>query len=516
VKAYKILLYIFSVIAMLGLVSAIFPQNGVEIFEKRLLFPSPQKMIAWENHGSATEKSQNFESSLNVLLVQDSIRRKEKERMESLRNDTLQYYLDLFDKSITRFYLPEDDIEFFNSLFSAMENCRLDNSAVHILHYGDSQIEADRISGTLRHHLQAKFGGVGAGLQPLYQVIPSPAVKQENPKNVERYIIAGSHKQRASHNRYAILGQSVRTNSTNSIQFASHNYTQTFENTKSWDKVKLLVNRHGENFTVKFETPFYTNTKIFNSNHNDPEVICWQSSDSLQKSKITFSGYAELSAISLESSSGVFVDNIPLRGSSGTFFSQIDNAAVKMALNDLNVKLIILQFGGNALPSISSKKQLESYAKKIGEQILHFRNLDPQVKVLLIGPADMSRKIRGTLQTAPLLPDLVEALKNTALENGAAFWNMYEVMGGWGSMIEWVNKKPPLASPDYIHFTVKGANMMGNRLFEALIQYYDYYLFARNFDKPAEVSNTSGIAAEANDNTTRNGYRQSAINFLEN
>ena len=38
------------------------------------------------------------------------------------------------------------------------------------MHYGGSQIEADRISGRLRERLQKEFGGFGAGA---YAVIPA-------------------------------------------------------------------------------------------------------------------------------------------------------------------------------------------------------------------------------------------------------------------------------------------------------------------------------------------------------
>ena len=38
------------------------------------------------------------------------------------------------------------------------------------MHYGDSQIEADQISGRLRERLQKDFGGLGAGA---YAVIPA-------------------------------------------------------------------------------------------------------------------------------------------------------------------------------------------------------------------------------------------------------------------------------------------------------------------------------------------------------
>ena len=47
---------------------------------------------------------------------------------------------------------------------------------LRILHFGDSQIEGDRITGDLRDALQALYGGEGAGMQPLVPFVPMAAV----------------------------------------------------------------------------------------------------------------------------------------------------------------------------------------------------------------------------------------------------------------------------------------------------------------------------------------------------
>jgi lysophospholipase L1-like esterase len=173
----------------------------------------------------------------------------------------------------------------------------------------------------------------------------------------------------------------------------------------------------------------------------------------------------------------VFVDNIPLRGSSGTFFSQIDKTSVAFMYNALNVKLIFLQFGGNMMPQINSQKTIDKYMESLAQQIQHLQQLAPQAKIVLIGPADMSKKVNGRLQTYPFLPELVESMQRTANQNNAAFWDMFKVMGGSGSMIDWVKEKPSLATPDYIHFTPRGADKIGEILFDALMKYYDFYKF---------------------------------------
>jgi lysophospholipase L1-like esterase len=155
-------------------------------------------------------------------------------------------------------------------------------------------------------------------------------------------------------------------------------------------------------------------------------------------------------------------------------------------LEDLNVKLIILEFGGNMMPSIKKEKNVADYKNRMIQQIFYFRDLYPESKILLIGPADMSTKKNGKLQTYPMLEATVQGMKEAALESGAAFWNMYEVMGGENSMISWVKNKPSLAAPDYIHFTPKGAERIAELFYESLIIYYGYYNFQKNHKQKIE------------------------------
>lgn len=99
-------------------------------------------------------------------------------------------------------------------------------------------------------------------------------------------------------------------------------------------------------------------------------------------------------------------------------------------------------------------------------QIEYLRKLAPDACFLFIGPSDMSTSIDGEMQTYPILPRLVEAMKAMAEECGIAYWDLYAAMGGRGSMMKWVDAY--LAGPDYVHFTPKGARHVGNILYETL------------------------------------------------
>ena len=67
-----------------------------------------------------------------------------------------------------RIQYPNNNLSILYPFFKKLDNAK--NKKVRIMHYGDSQIEGDRISGRLRQRLQREFGGNGAGL---FQVIPA-------------------------------------------------------------------------------------------------------------------------------------------------------------------------------------------------------------------------------------------------------------------------------------------------------------------------------------------------------
>jgi hypothetical protein len=95
--------------------------------------------------------------------------------------------------------------------------------------------------------------------------------------------------------------------------------------------------------------------------------------------------------------------------------------------------------------------------------------------VIVIGPSDMSIKEGEDYVTRPFLEDVRDAMKTNALAQGAAFWDMYEAMGGRNSMVSWVQADPPLAADDYTHFSPIGARKVGELFYTALINEYAAY-----------------------------------------
>ena len=76
---------------------------------------------------------------------------------------------------------------------------------------------------------------------------------------------------------------------------------------------------------------------------------------------------------------------------------------------------------------------------------------------------------------------MIDSLRTIALRNNAAYWDIYEVMGGHNSMIAWVNNG--LAGPDYVHFTPAGARRVGKTLAQNFATLYDLYRTRKSIPK---------------------------------
>ena len=145
------------------------------------------------------------------------------------------------------------------------------------------------------------------------------------------------------------------------------------------------------------------------------------------------------------------------------------------AFRELNAGLFILQFGGNSVPYLSGRESARKHGASFRTHIQRFKSMHPGASIVVIGPSDMSTSIEGVMQTWPFLDELNQGMKEAAFAEGCAFWDMYSVMGGRNSMINWVNHSPPYAGPDYTHFTPAGARKMAELLSKAILDEYDLW-----------------------------------------
>ncbi len=455
---------------MLGAVAWLFPSSGIVINSKiKLSFyqaqpgqgTKPLKDIS--NIIAIADAKASLIDSANKSNLKDSGAILEANKLD-LRVKTLQSLE--FDNN-----KPHPLAYFYAGLKSAKENA----SSIRILHYGDSQIEADRISEYLRTQLQNEFGGSGIGFLPVVQISQTVGIKQYNSAFWNKYNGFIGLDKRTAHKNYGPL-----------ISF-SH-FVSDGDSTEEW--IKLSINKN-----AGYNISNFSKLKLFYGNGTVPcrvryfeddvlkdedslkvgtlfNIKQWRILSSAKTLELKFlSAHSpDVYGLALDGDYGVQLDNIPLRGSSGTFFNQINLQHMKSFYDYLNVKLLILQFGGNALPAIDSELKAKNYGDYFKSQINAIKKKFPELSILVVGPADMSVKVGLDYVSHPQIENLRNSMRSAAKSTNCAFWDMYEAMGGNNSMPSWVNATPALAAKDYIHFSPVGARKIAVLLYDAIMK----------------------------------------------
>jgi lysophospholipase L1-like esterase len=491
----KVLLSIISLFAVLGIIALIYPNDGIHVGDKTLRYPKLTEIF--EKQSEADSLSDSTAAADPEEAIREMMEATKRQQFAAF-SDSLKFYEDFFEKGRTRFDLPNNDPTWFDRFFLHLELAALESTVVHIVHYGDSQLEEDRISATIREDLQDEFGGAGPGMMPAIMTVPSQTTSHASSGALSRYILFGPKDEEADHSRYGPLAQLAKLNgdATITIQRRKERKGQ-FPHVGAYKTIRLLTNKSGRlkvrlnvNQTVVDTvgqnddgTPKEKrSTKVVDAGeptvdtYNKLKVYTWKLKDTTSIAKMYLSGNAEIYAIAADGAYGVAVDNVAMRGSSGTIFHRIDTELMAESYKAMNARLVIMEYGGNLVPSTSSSN-IEWTKKLITRQIQAVQKANPDADILFIGPADMARQKDGQWQTYAALNMTIKALREVALDNGAAYWDMHRVMGGNGAMIKWVNKEPALGFTDHIHFTRRGAAYMGDLFCSALRMHYDYFKF---------------------------------------
>ena len=457
-RARQVLIFLLGVFALIGAGWLAFPADGVPAGPVTLRFPSFAKMAA-----EAREKKVDVDSVLQAVQARFA-----------MEEDTLGHYRRFFYENPDRIFLPGDDYTFFDDLFQKMEHT--DTGILRVVHYGDSQIEMDRMSQDLRDALQERFGGIGTGMFPALSNVPSASISRYSEGGFTQYTMYGdSTTQRAGHSRYGPMAQVVQMSGGGVISLRATRNKTARERTKTFQTVSLLYGRGSTGFSARVTSDQQRPEPDVKKLPSGTTLMRWTFDQPVDKARMVLGGNAEIYGISTDGTSGVAVDNIPLRGCSGTIFTRINGSLMAESLELENAGLIILQFGGNFMPVATSSKVISSYCETIAEQIQYFHQAAPEAKILFIGPSDMGTSRNGRIVTRPRLPEMVDSLKATALRNDAAYWDLYRMMGGENSMVQWVKHQPPYAGADYTHFTPAGAQKVGEALSRSFLTYYDFF-----------------------------------------
>lgn len=332
---------------------------------------------------------------------------------------------------------------------------------IRIAYFGDSMIEGDLICQTLRDLLQKKWGGSGVGFVPVTSIVAgfrqtastmsNGNWKDESFKDKKKNLYISGHVFSSS-NGSIILKDNVVNDSTATTEksllcgWANNEKTISYNNKKISFTPQKKVNR------ILLDKSFEKKATVTIS---DPTIPIY--------------------GISFESENGIIVDNFSFRGISGIEFSSIDNDMLSAIAAENDYDLIIFQYGVNVLYK-PNDINFNWYAKAMAPIIKNFKKSFPNSDFLLISTADRAFRYDGEYKSAVGIDSLVKLQAKVAFDAHICFYNLFQTMGGKNAIVKWVQKNPPLAGKDYVHPNSLGAKILGEKLFDAILNDYNKYL----------------------------------------
>jgi lysophospholipase L1-like esterase len=369
-------------------------------------------------------------------------------------------------------------IHFFQSLLNTEKGKA---GTTRIGYFGDSMIEGDLITKSLREWFQKNFGGRGIGFMPITSITSGfrTNIKHEFSDNWQyASLVVGN----PTHFAVGLSGEIFYADSFPSVA----NFTYTAVNQLYLEDFPLIKFFYGTNDSIEkttFNTLIFKEEKYLLEEKAEVNTLKFKE-ENLTKVEfsVEFNYPMPIYGVSFESKSGVLIDNFSSRANSGMPLYTISEEILQGFNKEMEYDLIVLQFGMNVL---SGKTNYIWYKKGMKRVVNHFKKSFPNTSILLVSVADKSTKTEsGEMQTDPAIPLIVEIQRETALETEVAFFNLYEKMGGDNSMVKWAEELG-FANKDYTHFNQKGAEAAASLLYDFLIK--EYTIFKTSTQKKNDI-----------------------------
>lgn len=347
---------------------------------------------------------------------------------------------------------------------------------VRIAYFGDSFIEGDIFTADLRHLLQEKFGGCGVGF---VDMAPPFAGFRNTVK--QRFGGWAAHcvldKPACDRKRLGI-GQRFfvpQTGAYTEVSGVKGSRLDTFETSTLY-----LTATHPISVTARINNGTARTLHACGSG----QVEALSVSERMGRVRWAADSVPEASffGIAVEGREGISLDNFSLRGSSGSTLAEVPLNHLQELAQVRPYDLVVLQFGLN----VASKdgKNYKGYAKQMGKVIKRLKEAFPHAGILVVGVGDREGKLSdGEIHTLPGVKALLQYQRQMAADHSVAFWNLYDAMGGEGSIRRMAEAKPSEAGKDYTHINRRGGKRLAGILYKTLVHGYEQYEKRKTYEK---------------------------------
>ncbi|MES2838641.1 MAG: GDSL-type esterase/lipase family protein [Bacteroidota bacterium] len=360
----------------------------------------------------------------------------------------------------------QNDSIALKSYYASLNKLQKDSlKVVSILHIGDSHIQADFFSGKLRQNYQLKYGNAGRGL-----VVPYRLAKTNEPSSYRfngssnfksKKIVSKKDSLKVGITGVTIEAQdslsiiNFKTFDQETLNYSFSKITILSQPSPNQMQVQLLDKDFCEIKNIEFENRNSTNISVIKLENSTNEFYlkCYNP-DSVKKMLFKAQGF-----ILENDSAGVLYHAVGVNGAEFRHYN--DSPLFYEQLPLLNPSLIIISLGTN--DAYMPKFDTLAFVNNIQSMMLSIKSQLPNANFLFTTPGDSYRKRKAKNINMKIARNVII---NYCMQNGYAYWDFYEIMGGFGSINKWFLKG--LTSKDKLHLTRKGYELQGDILFKAL------------------------------------------------
>lgn len=361
-------------------------------------------------------------------------------------------------------------VESLNPFFDVLAELKAkQQGVVNILHIGDSHLQADFLTNTVRKQFQYEFGNAGRGL-----VVPLHVARTNEPHTYRTSSEAIWQARRCVfpdgdlpigiggvtiRNAYPGKRMNVQIRSDSALGY-------------QFDRLKLFCLRDTSSYDFNIlDASGAVMASVQTSSGAEGQqpilVDLNELNDEFSLESVqTKAGqnHATLFGFSLENGQpGVLYHSVGVNGAQFSHYRDAQYFAEQT--KGLEPQLILVSLGTNEAHS-AALTMTEFYAN-IDALVQALQKANPQATILLTTPADSYKR---RTHANPKMAEVRQTILNYASEHHLPCWDLYGITG---PAAFW--KKNHLITSDGVHYNRKGYELQGNLLYQALMQAFNDY-----------------------------------------
>ncbi|MCA9596076.1 MAG: hypothetical protein KC776_22330 [Myxococcales bacterium] len=339
-----------------------------------------------------------------------------------------------------------------------------------VIHFGDSIVTSDYVSGTLRRKLQAQFGDAGHGYMLMANAWPAYFHN-----DVSRFASSGWMVSRivgplTPDGLYGLGGVTFRAPPGSRARFGTAKSGH-FGRSVSRYEVSYLAQPGGGTMKLNLDGKEHSVIDTQADEVHVATVTVNVPDGPHELEVVTTKGTVRAFGVVMERDvPGVVLDAIGVQGARIRFLDKQDDAHWAQQLRWRKPNLLIYEFGANESGD-GFAYSMADYHRTMVAVLEQGKKAVPDAGCLVVGAMDRAEKKGASLSTMPVIPAIVKEQKKASAEVGCAFFNTFEAMGGSGSMAAWVGRG--LGQADLTHPTGSGSEVLASWIYRALMKGYN-------------------------------------------